>query len=483
MTVPPVSQHKFDHLVLLMMENRSFDHLMGFLYEGDQPAVFIPDRERVFRGVAGGPELWNPDAHDPPRRVIATRAPYQTLNDMTRPFPDPGEEFENIMCQMFGVDKLPRELSELPDIAPMNGFVRDYLRHAGSRPGLAEEIMRCFPPQATPVLSGLARAFAVSDAWFASVPSQTYCNRSFVHAATSSGFVHNANYIKWVRNTAPTLFERLLAILPPRQACRVYWDPQDLIPVTRLIHRPLYTDQLDEIFVDMAAFEADCAAGDLPAYTFIQPRIIVNNNDMHPAFFASQTADSSILAGEELIARVYDALRSGPRWERTLFVILFDEGGGTFDHYPPPARATPPTAAPDQELEAGFQFDRFGVRVPAVFISPYIIPGTVIRADGPTPFDHTSIIKTLTSRWGLPSLTDRDRAAPDFSAVLARPLAEPRLLTPTFTPRPHLPAPLSQERRSPLSGLKKAILTHAIHERGLFGLDLTSVGKALELLT
>lgn len=490
-SLPP--QHdKFDHLVVLMMENRSFDHLFGYLYEHEKPRRFIPSRLRAFRGVAGRSDLYNLDDQQPPRRVHVSRAPYQTLEDMTHPFPDPGEELVHVLSQMFGLGDGGKGHGDVWDPAPMSGYVRDYLRVARTRPkgdgpppsdaALAALIMRCFPPEATPVLSGLGRAFAVSDAWFASVPSQTYCNRSFLHAACSSGFVHNANYMKWSQNNATTIFERLAERLPPGRDFRIYWDPEDIVPLTRLIHRPLYEDRFTPYFVDMAAFEDHCAAGDLPAYTFIQPRIIINNNDMHPPYFPFQRGDSSVLAGEDLIARVYNGLRAGPRWERTFLVIIFDESGGTYDHIPPP-RATPPHRTERHPLEDGFAFDRFGPRVPAVFVSPYIEPGTVVRAGGRVPFDHTSVIKTLCSRFGLASLTGRDHAAPDFSTVLTRPLDQPRRDTPTLTPRPHRPAPRDEERRAPLSGLKKALLSLALHKRGVRAMHFESLGDVLDLLT
>ena len=227
----------------------------------------------------------------------------------------------------------------------------------------------------------------------------------------------------------------------------------------------------------MAAFERDCASGDLPAYAFLQPRVLMANNDMHPAFFPGQTATSSILGGEALIARVYDALRRGPRWARTLLVLLFDEHGGTYDHVPPPG-ATPPHAAPPYELEQGFGFDRFGVRVPAVFISPWIDPGTVLRAEGEVPFDHTSVIKTLCRRFGLASLTDRDRAAPDFLSVLTR--TSPRLDAPTFLPRPHMELSEEEARRAPLTGLQAALLGLAARSHGLPPRAFASLGEAMD---
>lgn len=482
---------KFDHLVVLMMENRSFDHLLGFLYEQESPNLFIPSDDPIFRGVSGRSDLGNYDSQSPPLWHPVVRAPYATLTDMTRPFPDPGEEFyPHMNHQIYGQDNVPSELYRLPGSAPMSGFVTDYLRvyhekgrhfRAGvSDEQLAREIMSCFPPQATPVLSGLARSFAVSDSWFAPVPSQTYTNRSFLHAADSSGFVHNANYAKWSQNRARTIFEHLADKFPGEKGFRIYWDKADKFPITRLINRPLYDSCFDDSFVDMEQFKQDCASGTLPAYSFIQPRILIHNNDMHPAFFPSQNADSSILAGEDLIAQVYDALRTGPRWERTLFVILFDEHGGTYDHVPPPTGAAPPYAELPYPLEQGFRFNRFGVRVPAIFVSPFIEPGTVIRASGPTPFDHTSVIKTLCLRFGLPSLTDRDRAAPDFTSVLTRPLTAPRKETPTFLPRPHIPPTLQEARLAPLSGIQNAMFGLLSKHKGMAPRNFQNLGEALD---
>ena len=489
----PRSTAGFDHLVVLMLENRSFDHLLGFLYEGDTPRHFLPDGDRRFHGVSETPGLGNFDGKTPPTFYPVTRAPHDSLADLALPFPDPGEEFfPHMNHQIYGQDQVPESLSELPPTAPMSGFVSDYLRtyhqkfrrfrRGVSDAQLASELMCCFPPQATPVLSGLARAYSVSDAWFASVPSQTYANRSFLHAADSSGFVHNANYIKWSKNSAPTVFERLAERLPLPEAFRIYWDPLDPFPITRLIHRPLYDQRFDASFVDMRAFERDCAEGRLPAYAFVQPRVIVDNNDMHPSFLPQQNRHSSVVAGDALVARVYDALRTSPLWPRVLLVILFDEHGGTYDHVPPPVGATPPHPSPPYPLEHGFRFQRFGVRVPAVFVSPQIEPGTVVRARGAVPFDHTSVIKTLCLRFDLPSLTERDRAAPDFLHVLNRPSSSPPRDVPVFTPRPQ-PAPVTgKARRLPLSDLQRGTLELLAHQRGLASRGFATLGEALDLL-
>jgi len=456
----------FDHLVVLMLENRSFDNLFGYLYEHDQPSHFLGRGEPAFRGVAGRTDLWNDDGGDPPRRIPVSKAPWQTPVDMCQPSPDPGEEYHpHVNRQLYGQDDLPGDANLLPDPAPMSGFVEDYIRALGAQelwdgvpsdPAHYSRIMHCFPPEAVPVLSGLARSFAISDEWHSSVPTQTWANRSFLHSGQSHGFVHNWDYLKWHRNRAPTVFERLGEALGPAKGWRLYWDAQDVEPITRFIHPRLRDRSHDANCRDFGSFATDCARGDLPAYSFIQPRLIVNHNDMHPPIVPNQWVHSSILAGEVLVNEIYDAIRTGPLWPRTLFMIVFDEHGGTYDHWPPP-RAVAPTPSPDYPLQEGFQFNRLGVRVPALFISPHIAPGTVVRARDGVPFDHTSLLRSICARWNLASFTDRDRQAPDFSHVLTLPDAEARHATPTFTPRPYVPLSATQAGEGLLGGMQKGL--------------------------
>jgi len=123
-----------------------------------------------------------------------------------------------------------------------------------------------------------------------------------------------------------------------------------------------------------------------------------------------------VALGEKLIHDTYAALRTGPGWPQTLFVLTYDEHGGCYDHVPPPWGATPPDSSAG---EFGFGFDRFGVRVPTLLISPLIAPGTVYRVPGgTTPLDHTSVLKTVEQRWNIPPLTARDAAAPGFGDVI-----------------------------------------------------------------
>jgi phospholipase C len=492
MTSLPPGLETFDHLIVLMLENRSFDNMLGYLYEDDRPSVFVGRGEAQFHGVAGRGDLWNPDGNQPPGKVYVGKAPHETPVDMCHPCPDPGEYYQpHVNRQLYGQDVLPGTAAELPDPAPMNGFVQDYIRAIkqqqfwdGVEPTLEHYrvIMNCFPPEAVPVLAGLARQFAVSDEWFASVPSQTWCNRSFLHSGQSHGFVTNADGIKWLDNRAPTIFERLEDSLGPEHGWRVYWDHQDIAPLTRFLHHGLHDARYDARFREFDRFAADCAAGDLPAYTFIQPRVIINHNDMHPPVIPNQEVHSSVLAGELLVNDIYDAVRSGKHWMRSVLVIVFDEHGGCYDHVPPP-RAVPPVTPPPYPLQDGFAFDRFGVRVPAIFISPFVAPGTVLRAPGATPFDHTSLIRTLTLRWGLESLTDRDRAAPDFGAVCTLSEMDARRETPTLTPRTYTPISAAAAHNSLLSGFQKdlgRLLGHVLGRTVSTG--ITRVGDLLNAL-
>jgi len=170
-------------------------------------------------------------------------------------------------------------------------------------------------------------------------------------------------------------------------------------------------------FRPFCQFLADAHTGSLPNYSFIEPRYFANlfsnhiPNDQHPPH--------NILYGEQLIAQVYNALRSSPCWSRTLFIITYDEHGGCYDHVAPPDAVSPDEA---MQNDYDFRFNTYGVRVPAVIVSPYVPPGSIIRPPSTTPFDHTSIIKTVRELFDLEGrLTARDEAAPSLIPALSLP--------------------------------------------------------------
>jgi phospholipase C len=258
--------------------------------------------------------------------------------------------------------------------------------------------MGMYTPGTLPVLSGLARGFAVCDQWYGSVPTETLPNRAFACAATSQGHMDD--------NTKKFTAQSIFGLMSDNEVDWAIYGYTSS-PLTRL-NFPDTTNAPASHFGLFTDFQAAAAKGTLPPYAFLEPSWGASGNSQHPNY--------SVALGEQLIHDVYSALRNGPGWNQTLLIITYDEHGGCFDHVAPPTDAVPPDASAG---EFGFDFKRFGPRVPTVLVSPWIAPGTVLRAPaGSAPFDHTSILKTIQRRWNLPALSARDAAAPDVSSVL-----------------------------------------------------------------
>jgi phospholipase C len=385
-----------NHIVVLMLENRSFDHMLGLLY-ADRGNV--SPSGQPFEGLTG--KETNPDARGKPLPVF--RITPGTRNAYFMPGADPGEGYRATNVQLFGTATAPS-----PPVATNQGFVVDfadtlvweaksstYSVLPGTVPG---DIMGVYTPAALPVLSALARGFAVCDQWFASAPTETLPNRAFVCAGTSQGHLDDSTR----SYTVPTIFGRL-------SGAELGWSiyGYDAPPLTRM-NFPDTTSAPDSHFGVFSDFQQAAAAGTLPPYTFLEPSWGSTGNSQHPNY--------NVASGEQFIRDVYYALRRGPAWSSTLLIITYDEHGGCFDHVPPPGGAVPPDGAVG---EYGFDFRRFGVRVPTVLVSPLIAPGTVFRvAPGTMPLDHTSILKTVERRWRLAALTARDAAAQEVGAAL-----------------------------------------------------------------
>lgn len=461
-----------DHVVVIMFENRSFDNLLGHLYQ--------PGEVASFEGVIGK-GLKNPipewAEHGADRKVV----PYTVAPNMNTPHPDPGEEYPHISTDLFGTmtpENRFKPLSKMvaPWNAPapgqkptMDGFVMDYISsftaEIGRQPTYEEysQIMTGYTPEQMPVISALAKGFGTFDHWFCEVPSQTFTNRSFFHAGTSSGWVINYPPVDAfpVKNPAETLFERLEA---KGLTWRVYCDAPSPMSFTGIIHASRLHNRFATNFSTVADFLEDARAGRLPTYSFIEPNMWHGHNDMHPPISALLHGlpfdePSSLLGGEALLAQVYDAVRTsssseGSSWLNTLLLVAFDEAGGTYDHVAPPAAPPPDPAAPAGQM--GFTFNRSGQRLPAIAISAWIPERTVINDE----FRSTSLIRTMRERWGLGApFTARDAIARDIAPVLT--LERPRAPEdwPEVTPQPVPPfdvALLPPAR--PLSVLGKAVL-------------------------
>ena len=406
------------HIVVLMFENRSFDHLLGFMPNCGE-----------LQGYKGNPL----DPKDPKSAMI----PATTGSDFSTVI-DPHHSFEGTYEQIYGVPlpakpAVPTGPGPEP---PMNGFIVNYTSEiaANGLPGDGRLIMQCLAPDTVPIMSELAREYCVCTRWFSSIPGPTWPNRFYVHAATSRGHV-SGSFDETLDASTPTIYDRLDAANVP---WRIYsgdfaqaWGLKGL--QNRLIR------QLQDIvnpaapyrnFCNIAQFFQDLDQGTLPRYVFLEPHYM--GTDLWPP--TDQHPPHDIRLGEDFLRRVYNALLGSRYWEQTLFVVLYDEHGGQFDHVPPP-----PTVNPD-DLDCSdppFNFQRLGVRVPALLISPYIDP----VVDN-TVYDHASVLATANRIFGLGPqafLTKRDRQANTFESRLARSTPRPRP-----APLPAVPIPASE---------------------------------------
>jgi phospholipase C len=293
------------HIVQLMLENRSFDQMLGFLYQstGNKSPT-----GQDFDGLTGDES--NQD--DTGKEVKVFKIDDKADHPYLMPGGDPGEGFHNTNYQLFSTD------APAPGtVATNRGFVinfkasiaSDIAKHfkdtlAGTKPS---DIMGMYAPEMLPVMSGLAKGFAVCDRWFSSAPTQTIPNRAFANAGTSQG--HLDNHVKVF--TCPSIFGKL-------SEKNIDWAiyGYNRNPLTRLDFPD--TQSADEThFGHFRDFQNRAAEGTLPAYTFLEPDFGSGGNSQHPNYDVS--------AGEKLIHDVYYALRDGPGWNDTLLLITYDE--------------------------------------------------------------------------------------------------------------------------------------------------------------
>ncbi|WP_291994938.1 alkaline phosphatase family protein [Candidatus Accumulibacter sp. ACC003] len=464
----PLGKAQIAHVVVVMMENRSFDNLLGWLYadQGNQAPHNIPAQQpATFDGLEAR-RYWNPiDAADigkPPEQVPEDRRAYATqrARSMIVPDPDPHEQFRYMSRQLFGTQQ-----PTTGKLADMQGFVADFadaIRSSEQPKADPRLIMDCFSPAQLPVLSALARNYAVCDRWFASLPCQTWPNRAFVHAGTSCGRVNNLD--KDVDDWTPPnpLYYNTPTIFNVLHELGVTWKVYADSIITPTLTRSQFVTQLGNPllqghFRGFTEFCNDAALGTLPSYSFVEPSFLEKKNDQHPPH--------DVALGDNFLHEVWQAVSSGPGWRNTLLVITYDEHGGCYDHVATPWGAVRPDASKPQKP---FAFDRYGVRVPAVLVSPWIEPGTVFRAPtGGTEYDHTAILATLRDWQNLSSRAGKDwlksrrvAAAPTLAPVLSR--STPRSDLPEI-PRPRAllhtaPAP----SKAPLNAIQSAVLAAAL---------------------
>ncbi|MBT9332147.1 alkaline phosphatase family protein [Paracidobacterium acidisoli] len=359
-----------EHVIVLMLENQSFDRMVGL----------TPDVDGV-----------NPQALHSNPDSITGQPVLQNLSTQPRMDFDPPHDYDDVITQIQGTGQ------------PCSGFVNAFLRN--NPKGNAGEVMAYYDSSLLPSLGALAREFVTCDRWFSSVPGPTWPNRFFLNSGTSLGHIDMpslAHFDPAVHlYNQPTVFERLSEA---NKSWRIYFH--DFSQTTLMIRQELYALN----YRYMPSFYLDCEdEANFPQYTFIEPKFFwPGENDQHPV--------SDIRRGDALIASVYNAIRKNEKlWSSSLLVILYDEHGGFYDHIDPRDPAFRKTAVPpdSHQTPEHFAFDLYGLRVPAVLVSPLLDHGVLHGV-----YDHTSLLQYLTQKWGLGPLGARTAAAKSFADEL-----------------------------------------------------------------
>jgi phospholipase C len=402
------------HVFVLMLENRSFDHMLGF--SGITGTDAVTAQPTQINGLSGTEA----------NTCGGSSFPVTHPADFVMPV-DPHHEFTDVLQQLCGKNATYPRGGPYPAV-DNSGFADNYVGAGGSAAG---EIMKCYEAHQLPVLAALAKEFAVCDQWYASMPGPTWPNRFFVHAASAGGLDHSptaGEVALWESFSGfhfenGTIFNALDSI-NRQHGWRIY-SGDDFPNVAAL--KGINNFEVK----DLDDFAADVAAPDYPClYTFIEP----NYGDVvHSTFKGgnSQHPLDDVTHGEALIKSVYEAVRRSPIWASSLLIITWDEHGGFYDHIQPP----PAVAPGDRTVTGGanrfaFAFDHYGPRVPAVVISP-LIPKNIVDH---RQYDHASVPATLEAIFGLKPLTKRDANANNLTSLAS--LAAPRTDAPTTLPNP-----------------------------------------------
>jgi len=415
---------QIQHVFVLMLENRSFDHLLGF--SGITGIDAVSGTKTKVNGLSGA----ETNSYNGKVFSVSQPADFAMLVD-------PGHEFPDVLCQLCGpaAKYIPGGIYPTVDDS---GFVASYAEVCAKANQQRDvwEILKCYAPDQLTVLTAVAKEFAVCDRWHASMPGATWPNRMFVHAASSAGLDHSpttAEIALWetaLGFSFPNgdIFDRISAKGLQR---RFYaGDNFPMIAALKGIH-------LDDIR-PYAHFAIDLQASFPYNYVFIEPSYALLND------YKGSTSEhplDDVRLGEGLIKATYEAIRNSPVWKSSMLIITWDEHGGFFDHAIPPGAVAPGETSPNAgHNKYGFTFEQYGPRVPAVIISPWIPKNVVDHR----LYDHSSIPATLEQLFGLDSMTARDRAANALLPLLS--LDAARDDTPT-----NLPPPASLPRSEMLS--------------------------------
>jgi phospholipase C len=451
---------RIEHVVVLMLENRSFDNLFGGLH----PTLTA---KGLFRGLLGNET--NPlDPADPSAGSVSVFQGEPGPSTWIMPYPDPGELYTDMVQQIFG-----SSTSELPGVAkpPMSGFAWNYGQQPAARAGhgwpaappVPAHNMQYYSAASLPVSTHLGLQYAVCDAWFASGPVQTLANRVFTHCGTPTRVpgtnhsrVDNPDFTGDIELpfqppvTDTTIFELLDDAFPLQRApaCSDFHDPSVTLNWKVYYHdAPL--SALCKYVYERWCFDSLFGGNVFGFHEHIGDETNFENGSSLPP-------PIDVRDGERLLSQVVGILLKYPdTFDRTLLIVTYDEHGGLYDHVPPP-----PAVSPFTPPVSNFGYDRYGVRVPVLLINPSITPGAVYpprQAHAPVPeppLDHTSILSTLCAQFGLSgSLTPRVAQAPQLSGLIpTQPVRYPRPPLPDLAPAA-APAPVERRLGPAMRGL------------------------------
>ncbi|KAJ3094698.1 hypothetical protein HDU96_001521 [Phlyctochytrium bullatum] len=388
------------NIVLLCMENRSFDHYLGFWARTRSGVDGIPANATNVCSKTGAVVSPRPLAQ------FISRGPQQNINATAR------QIYGN------GVNVLDPG-SQAPTMAGFCDMTSDSWQTTD--PAEIQKAFDAFRPEQVPVTATLAAEYAVFDRFFSSVPGPTIPNRAFLMSATANGMYANdiGEYIKGFPQ--PSVFGLL-------SKNNVGWKNYFSEYPSSILFSDVRVPDVITRLSTLDQFHKDAREGKLPAFSFLDPDFGSipggRANDNHPP--------ADVARGERLIKEVYESLRASPQWEQSMLIITYDEHGGFYDHVPPPINVPSPDAKSDASTV--IKFTRLGVRVPTLVISPWIPKSTVVHAppetSRPTPsseYELSSIIATIRKMWGLKGepLTRREAWAGTFE-FLANALPAPR---------------------------------------------------------
>jgi len=373
-TIPQI-----EHIVILMMENHSYDNKLGMLRRFGADGFWI--------GRDGLPLNANPYANGDIQHAFRMPTTCQLTGYPGQSWLDSHTQFDN---------------------GRNDGFVE-----SGSGP----VSMGYWEQADQPFYYSMASVFPIADRYFCSVLGQTYPNRRYLISATSIGMVNDTVPALTDYPAGGTIFDKVAA------AGLTWRDYYSTLATTEL-YPELYLKNVGTNVVPIADFFTDAAAGTLPSLALVEP-----NYDTQ-----SEEDPQNIVVGEAFAAQVIDAVMTGPVWGKTLLVWTYDEHGGYYDHVPPPPALAPDDIPPDVPAgESAYNgFAQYGFRVPCAIVSPWARPFYVSHQ----VFDHTSICALVETKWNLPAMTYRDANAANMLDLLD--LRRPAFLRPPALAQPLL---------------------------------------------